>query len=381
MDSTENQETHSSKQMLDLEAHAKTMEAIRLLSGSLAHDFNNVLTSILGYSRMVIEDLESDTSDPEAMLADANQIQRAAGKGSQMCAQLAEFANMEKGFSVTCAFETFLDGAHVSVRDLIPEGVTLTWHLHGDPHKVRVDGMMILRLLRLLLENSVAAMPDGGEIQISTHPISDDDLAGRWGGAPPSVLLRVRDVGGGIDEEQLPHVFNPFYPFYRTQKLRGLGLSLVANIVHRHQGGMDLETGPEGTTFDIRIPLHQDEKDPGTSGESAPKHILVIDDDPNDLKLLSCILKPEGFAVKTASNGTDAATISHAHPSFDLVIVDHELISTTEDDFISSLKHQFPAMEVLFTEPFLEGEPGKTDFIQKPFRKRQLMEKISAALD
>jgi len=377
---------------------SQKMEAVGRLAGGVAHDFNNILTGILGYSDILLAEIPSDHSNSKFV----NEIHKAAKRAAALTNQLLAFSrkqimkpqvlhlndlirNLEK------MLERLL-GEDIELEAVLPEGL---WHVKADPSKID-------QVLMNLAVNARDAMPDGGKLVIETRNARlDTDYAKRHPGiAKPGdfVMFSVSDTGTGMDKETLSHLFEPFFTTKELGKGTGLGLSTVYGIVKQSGGYIWAYSEPDkGTCFKTYLPRVQEEKSPSSeicmhsSGSSKrySETILVVEDDVTVRSLVPLMLRQEGYIVLVASDGEEALRMFQNHDGrIDLVITDVIMPKMNGPELADSLTQLKPNLKVLFTSGYTSNiivhhgvlNPGVA-FLEKPLIMETLSRKIRQVLE
>ena len=377
---------------------SQKMEAVGRLAGGVAHDFNNILTGILGYSDILLAEIPSDHSNSKFV----NEIHKAAKRAAALTNQLLAFSrkqimkpqvlhlndlirNLEK------MLERLL-GEDIELEAVLPEGL---WHVKADPSKID-------QVLMNLAVNARDAMPDGGKLVIETRNARlDTDYAKRHPGiAKPGdfVMFSVSDTGTGMDKETLSHLFEPFFTTKEIGKGTGLGLSTVYGIVKQSGGYIWAYSEPDkGTCFKTYLPRVQEEKSPSSeicmhsSGSSKrySETILVVEDDVTVRSLVPLMLRQEGYIVLVASDGEEALRMFQNHDGrIDLVITDVIMPKMNGPELADSLTQLKPNLKVLFTSGYTSNiivhhgvlNPGVA-FLEKPLIMETLSRKIRQVLE
>ena len=372
---------------------SRKMESIGRLAGGVAHDLNNMLTPILGYTDMILLDVPMDDSHLDSLI----QIKEAAERARDLTRQLLAFSRKQMlemkvvnlGETV-CGFEKIL-------RRTIREDIELDIMIQDNAGNVMTDASQIERIILNLAVNAQEAMPSGGKLRIEVSNVFlDVEHAKKHPDARPGrhVLLSISDTGCGMDGETLEHIFEPFYT---TRALgTGLGLSTVYGIVKQHNGSILVNSRPErGTTVRIYFPRAEGDVTPRSAppiGETITtkgETILVVEDEEAVRKLAARILEKHGYHVLTASCGEEALeTVRSRTNRIDLLLTDiimPRIDGKTLYRKIAALRND---MRVLYMSGYTHDvianhgvvEKG-VHFIQKPFSFQTLTEKIREALE
>jgi PAS domain S-box-containing protein len=233
---------------------AHKMEAVGRLAGGIAHDFNNVLTAIFGYTDLLLEQLE----EGDEKRTDVEEIRRAADRAATLTRQLLAFSRRQMMQPRLIDLNAVAENVGRMLSRLVGTEVRVIFRPGPDLWPVRADPGQIEQVLVNLSVNARDAMPEGGDLVISTsnRTLGEDDVHGLPGLAPGEyVTMTVRDTGSGIPDAVKPHIFEPFFTTKAQGKGTGLGLATVYGIVKQSGGGIYVETdGTRGTAFTIYLP-------------------------------------------------------------------------------------------------------------------------------
>ena len=366
------------------EAHR--LEAVGRLAGGVAHDFNNMLTAIRGYSELL---RRNAVDDRQKRYVDA--LLGACLRAEQTTHQLLAFSRKQvlspKLLNLNDAITEVIQLLH----RVIGEDVVLVSLLCEEPCEVVVDPGQFTQIMLNLAVNSRDAMPKGGKLIIETRcvELNDDYVLKHVRVQPGSyVLLAVTDTGIGIPPEVLPHIFEPFFTTKEVGKGTGLGLATVYGIVKQSRGYVWVysEEG-QGTTFKIYLPRAV-KNAPGADrpGQSA-SNILVIEDDDQMRTVIAEQLKADGYHVLSAADGTEALQQCEAFEgNLDLLLTDVTSSRMSGDDLMGYFTIRYPEMVVIHMSGFSRAKleeahqiaPGAF-FLSKPFTAEQLRQTIRAA--
>ena len=241
---------HSEEQL----RQAQKMEAVGRLAGGVAHDFNNVLTAIFGYSDLLLEDLTLD--DPRR--ADVQEIRRSAERAAGLTRQLLAFSRKQVMQPRLLNLNDVIGNVQGLLRRLVGEDIEVQLELQKELTAVMADSGQIEQVLMNLAANARDAMPEGGRLDISTSNVHvEADSCDRPGLKPGHyALLLVHDTGTGMPDHVRAHIFEPFFTTKEQGKGTGLGLATVYGIVKQTGGGVYADSGEgQGTTFAIYLPV------------------------------------------------------------------------------------------------------------------------------
>ena len=300
---------------------AQKMEAVGRLAGGVAHDYNNILSVIIGYSELAMEKVGAE--DP--LQEDLKEIYTAANRSRDITRQLLAFARKETIAPKVLDLNETVENMLKILRKLIGEDIDLVWHPGKVLWPVLMDPSQLDQILANLCINARDAIADVGRITIETSPATiDADYCSEHAGFMPGdfVLLAVSDDGSGMDRETMENIFEPFFTTKGVGKGTGLGLATVYGIVKQNNGFINVYSEPgRGTTFRIYLPGHSGD----ISGKQTPvdeqvangkgETVLVVEDETSILKLAERILSGCNYNVLSAKNPSEALEIAHAHSS------------------------------------------------------------------
>lgn len=374
--------------------HSQKMEAVGRLAGGVAHDFNNILTTIRGYVELILRSLKPE--DP--LCTRLKVIEREAERASTLTRQLLTFGRRQAlELTAIDINETVLNlgkllertlGESIRLRTLEPGAFSMY---------VMADGSAIQQIILNLCLNARDAMPAGGELTLSTRAVIFNPAfvtLHPWAEPGHYVVLSVADTGVGMDKQTQERAFEPF--FTTKERGTGLGLSMVYALVRQHRGFIHLASEPEsGTTFEIYLPRilekpAQQESQP-TRGPLARRSetILVAEDEEAVRELLQSILEERGYTVLVASNGREALRVfNSANAAVQLVLLDMVMPEMGGIEVCKELRPRHPDLKFLFMSGYsLDGAKGEflrdthAEFIKKPFSSAEITLKVRQVLD
>jgi two-component system cell cycle sensor histidine kinase/response regulator CckA len=369
---------------------AQKMEAVGILAGGVAHNFNNLLMAIQGNASLMLMDLPEDHPHREKLLA----IQEAVKSGAELTRQLLGFARGGKYEVRPININTVVEEmAHLFGRTR--KEITIHKTLASDLWTVEADRGQMEQVLMNLFVNAADAMPRGGELFLETQNVELDEDYVRPFSAKPGKYVRisVTDTGVGMDEETQRRIFEPFFTTKSLGRGTGLGLATVYGIIKAHEGIITVYSKPgEGSSFHIYLPASPKEParefkfDEGIARGSGT--ILVIDDEPMILKVADHLLRALGYRVITASGGKEGLRIYRERGlEIDLVILDMIMPDMEGGEVFESLKRMNSQIKVLLSSGYsINGRAreilkrGCVGFLQKPFTLAELSQKVKDAL-
>jgi len=382
---------------LKLEAQlqqAQKMESIGRLAGGVAHDYNNMLGVIIGYTELALEKLEPESP----ILADLEEVQKAAVRSMNITRQLLTFARKQAIVPRVLDLNETIEGMLKMLRRLIGEDVDLNWRPASGLGPVNMDPAQVDQLLANLCVNARDAIENTGVITIETSNVVFDasDPLERESLAPGEyVLLAVSDTGCGMTKETMAQIFDPFFTTKGVGQGTGLGLATVYGIVRQNNGSISVysEVG-QGTTFKIFLPKHvgvrvaEDASALATPPMAAGETILLVEDEAALLRMGHAILRKLGYTVLPASSPREALRLAHEHATgIDLLMTDVVMPEMSGRELAEAVVAINPAIKCLYMSGYTADAIANkgvlnagVDFIQKPFSLRDLAFKINAAL-
>lgn len=375
---------------------AQKMESVGRLAGGVAHDLNNLLTPILGFGGLLVEDLQE--TDPHKEYV--RQIIQAAEKSRDLVRQLMAFGRRQvlefKPLDLNAVVEEF----EQLLRHTLHEDIAVQIVPGPSVPTVMGDMGQLEQVIMNLVVNAQDAMPEGGRLTIETGAADlDAAYAARHQGVIPGryAVLSVSDTGCGIDPETQEHIFEPFFTTKETGKGTGLGLATVYGIVKQHAGNVWVYSEQDkGTTFKVYLPAAAGSAGPVEKPEVVPvqhlrgtETILVAEDNAAVRSLAQGVLEQYGYHVLLAENGRMALSIIAGYDrQVDLLLTDVVMPEMNGRQLYANIARDHPAMKVLYMSGYTEnviGHRGVLDagvqFIQKPFTVEALAAKVRETLD
>jgi signal transduction histidine kinase/CheY-like chemotaxis protein len=373
--------------------HAQKMEAVGRLAGGVAHDFNNILTVILGWSDMILAKQNKDT----AVGRSAEEIRNAANRAAALTRQLLAFSRKQILQPRALDLNATIGELGGMLSRLLGDDIKLVSSLQPGIGMVKADPSQIHQVIMNLVVNARDAMPDGGTLVIETGTMRvDEEYCFEHVDFTPGVyvVLAITDSGQGMDEATKARIFEPFFTTKDPGKGTGLGLSTVFGIV-KQSGGHILvysEVG-HGTAFKILLPQVETVAEPETQTERMPSSgtetILLCEDDEQVRALVRSTLTANGYTVLEASSMPEAVLLTTRHTGrIHLLLTDVVLQQGNGGELATALQAALPEIKVLFMSGFTESgiltrgvlDPG-VRFLQKPFTPQDLCRKIREVLD
>jgi len=373
--------------------HSRKMESVGQLAGGVAHDFNNMLSVIVGYTEDLLEE------NPEGPIhQDLQQIQRAAERSAELTRQLLAFARRQTIAPRVLDLNRAVDSLLKILERLLGENLKLIWCPGAGPSRVRIDPAQVDQILTNLCVNARDAITGQGVVTIETaHAQLDEEYCRTHAEAIPGdfVVLTVSDNGSGIDREHLERIFEPYFTTKGTGSGTGLGLATVFGIVKQNRGRIQVysEEG-EGTTFRIYLPAEKGEVSPELSAGGKPgrktgsETVLVVEDEQALLALATRQLRRLGYTVLGAGIPTDALDLAREGGPIDLLVTDVIMPGMNGRELASILAEENPDLRTLFVSGYTANviaHHGVLDsgvcFLAKPFSIQDLAAKVREALD
>lgn len=373
---------------------SQKMDAVGRLAGGVAHDFNNMLTAIIGYCDQALNRIDGETP----LGRDIGEILKAAYRCANLTQQLLAFSRKQIMLPKVINLNDVVADMDNLLRRLVGENIRLESVQEKYLWNVKVDPGQIEQVIANLVINSRDAMPRGGKLTIETTNVELDDLysQGHENVSPGSyVRLTVSDTGCGMDAGTMARIFEPF--FTTKEKGTGLGLATAYGIVKQSGGSIDVYSEPGlGTTIKVYIPRVSEEAVAISRQSAAPfekpggsETILVVEDEELVRKLIQQTLVQYGYDVLDAGCGDEAIDVcSRRNATIHLLLTDVVLPDITGVELSKRLAVIRPAMKVIFMsgytsvgilqEGLLESD---VEFIQKPFTSESLARKIREVLD
>ncbi len=369
---------------------AQKMEAVGLLAGGVAHDYNNMLSVILGYTELALGKVDQS----ESLYTDLEEIYKAAMRSTEITRQLLAFARKQLINPEVVNLNHNVQSLLKMLERLIGEDISLAWYPEIGLNPIKMDPTQIDQLLANLCLNARDAIANVGRITIETkNVVIDAAYCAQHAGFLPGeyALLTVTDDGCGMDKDTLSHIFEPFFTTKGIGQGTGLGLSTVYGIVKQNNGFINVYSEPgNGTTFKIYLPWYAGqiverqgeiiEEIPLSNGEM----VLVVEDEPLLLNMDKRMLERLGYRVLTAGTPSQAIDLAKAHAGeIRLLITDVVMPEMNGRDLAEKLHSLYPHMKILFMSGYTAtviADRGVLDkglnFIQKPFSYKGLAIKV-----
>jgi two-component system, cell cycle sensor histidine kinase and response regulator CckA len=375
---------------------AQRMEAVGALGGGVAHEVNNMMAVVLGFSDFLLQDGRL----PAECLADVREIKKAADRAAVVTRQLLAFSRRAVNRQRSVELGAFVRDVEPVVRQLLGENRRLVVTQEASPW-VWVDSGQLEQVLINLALNSRDAMPSGGTVSLTiseaTLPVAVHGGEGTVIPAGWYATLIVRDTGDGMDPGTLRHLFEPFFTTKPVGEGTGLGLAAAHGIVMQNDGYITVASAPgKGAVFTVYLPalsladrVEPEGQPPGLRMD--PTHagatVLVVDDEPALRAVAARSLKQAGFRVLQAADGGDALELIDRHGAPELVLTDILMPGIGGVELVRRLRDRWPTLPILFMSGYSAEELGRRgatisegELIHKPFTPRGLVGLVAAAL-
>ncbi len=382
---------------MNLEAqlcHSQKMEAVGHLAGGVAHDFNNILTAIIGYGSLAKAKMEED--DPARY--DLEQILDSADRAVNLTRGLLAFSRKQIISPRLVDVNDIVKNIEKLVVRLIGEDIVPKIILTDKEVAVLADSGQIEQILMNLATNARDAMPEGGTLTIRTEPVvMDDEFVRAHGYGTPGnyALLSVKDSGRGMDQKTKENIFQPFFTTKEVGKGTGLGLSIVYGIVKQHNGYIECDSEPgKGTTFKIYLPVvrRDHEKTEAAARPAAPggtERILVAEDDVVVRRFMREMLTLHGYTVIEAADGEEAIAKFKEHQGrIQLLLLDVLMPGMSGKEVYDEIRNDGRDVKAIFMSGYTADiihKKGILDeglnFISKPVTPIELLKKVRETLD
>ncbi|MCB2200941.1 cache domain-containing protein [bacterium] len=375
---------------------SQKMEAVGRLAGGIAHDFNNLLTVIIGQSELMLlekEKIGEDTTHVDDVL-------KSAYRATELVGQLLAFSRHQVIVPVPMRINESLRHLSKLLHRTLGEDITLRLNLQDEVPCILADPPQLDQVILNLCINSRDAMPSGGELNVRTYLIPPDGKKNIIDGIlydSGVVVLEIEDSGIGIDEETLPHIFEPFYTTKLEKGGSGLGLSTVYGIVRKLNGQITVQSTPgEGTRFTLRFPaiLSKETKTSDIHSQEGVENggtesILVVEDDRNVRSITIRILRQFGYTVHAVEDPVKALDLVKKLPEpVDLLLTDMIMPGMNGFELMHKLRAIWPTTRLMMMSAYTPQQDGggkeenlTFGYLQKPFGPAALTRKVREILD
>ena len=371
------------------------IEALGRLAGSIAHDFNNILTTLLGYVSLVLQSDHLSRNDRQSLV----EIMHTVERGTALARQLFDFSFEKKEAYKAVNLNLVIQNMQKMLVQILGPNIGITMRLDQQLWSVHAEVSRLERIVTNFATNARDAMPRGGEFIIETiNTILDDNFCKNHPELKPGcyILLQVSDTGTGMPPEVVERIFEPFFTTKGKGKGLGLGLSSVFGIVRQFGGEIICysEAG-KGTTFKVYLPQSTEktvEEKPVLTVKDLPggsETILIIDDEIHIVSMLTQILSKIGYRVLSTTSASQALALCREYKgTINVALSDIIMPDMNGVDLMNMLRESQPKMKAIFMSGYTNnmavesaGMDKNMVFLQKPFTFEDLAGKIRATLD
>jgi two-component system cell cycle sensor histidine kinase/response regulator CckA len=369
---------------------SQKLEAVGRLAGGVAHEFNNLLTVILGYSQLLLNRIDRE----HPMHSGLDQIRESAGKAGILTRQLMAFSRRQSRQPGILDLNKVVAGMEKMLRRIIGDGIELVTKLSPELGLVHADPSQIDQVMMNLVLNARDAMPRGGTVTLETANVEVSEPEGAAGHrAGPYAMVAVTDTGEGIDDENRRHLFEPFFSTRGQGEGAGMGLSVVYGTIQQHGGFIRVTSEPgQGARFEVYLPHLRD-----LAGASVYEGtemggfetILVVDDEADVLRLIAETLRGSGYTVLETADSAEALEIAKRERlHVDLLLTDVMMPKVNGCELADAWRILHPDLKVLFMSGYQEAPMAdrrvfglEERLLLKPFSGVTLMQMVREALD
>ncbi len=399
-DITDRKKAEAERENLQLQLiHSQKMESVGRLAGGVAHDFNNMLGVIIGYTEMVMREI-----DPKLQIyAKLQEVDKAATRSAELTRQLLAFARKQTVNPQVLDLNHTVNGMLKMLRRLIGENIDIEWCPAACQTRIEMDPSQLDQILTNLCVNARDAIEGHGKITIETSNVtfSDPMDIARLDISPGQyVRLAVSDNGCGMDPATQERLFEPFFTTKQLGHGTGLGLATVYGIIKQNNGHINVNSQLGcGSTFNVFLPQYSgpeiESKEPhqplpeGTANTGGNETILLVEDELMLLELSKEFLSEFGYRVLTADSPQKALKLAEQHHGdIDLLVTDVIMPGMNGKQLATQLTTRYPAIKLLFMSGYTANviiNQGVLDadanFLHKPFNSRDIIQKVREVLD
>ena len=398
-DVTERQAAEAEKRELeDRLRQGQKLESLGRLAGGVAHDFNNILTAILGHAELVRDFCKPGVTMSDGLYGSVEEILRAGQQAADLTGRLLAFSRQQILRPRVVDPAEVLIGLERMLQRLIREDIEIVLDLSSDAGSILVDGGQLEQVIINLVVNAVDAMPEGGLLTLRTERVEVDrtHVTLHPGATEGSyVRISVTDTGHGMDEKTQHRIFEPFFTTKDPGKGTGLGLASTHGIVQQSGGHIHVSSQPDkGTTLELYFPIVAGEsEEPQVTVHpqsiAGTESILVCDDDAAIRSVAERSLTAHGYRVRTAANAQEAQeTLAASEGPLDLLITDLIMPGINGKELAEKIRQDHPGLPVLFASGYTadiildqSALPPHTEFLPKPFTSQDLLQRVRQLLE
>jgi signal transduction histidine kinase/ActR/RegA family two-component response regulator len=374
---------------------SQKMEAVGRLAGGVAHDFNNILTAILGYSDFILRDGYTGKTEEYA-----TEIKKAAERAAALTRQLLAFSRKQMLQPKVLDLNAAIAGMEGMLRRLIGENISLSTLPGRNLGRVKADLGQIEQIIMNLAVNARDAMREGGSLTIETGNVTFDEASvAQYAGLSPGsyVMLAITDTGHGMTKDVMGHLFEPFFTTKGLGLGTGLGLATCYGIIKQSGGHITVYSEPgQGSTFRIYLPRvdqasdSQAKRDMPADMPRGSETILIVEDEISVRRMTALTMRELGYTILEACNGKDALRVVQEHNGdrIDFVITDVTMPEMGGAELAHELAVLQPETKILFVSGYTENtivHKGNVDagieFLSKPYMPSALARKVREILD
>ena len=375
---------------------SQKLETIGKLAGGIAHEFNSILTAIIGQSELLLADLPAGSKAANS----AVEIRKAAGRAATLTRQLLAYGRKQILQPEILDLNSVLTGMETTLRHLVGRSTEVIIVPVAGLKPVKADAGQIEQVIMNMVINAHDAMPNGGKLTLETANVSFDlDSLGRYVElkAGDYVMLAISDTGSGMTELVMARVFDPFFSTKGVGQGTGLGLATSYGIIKQSGGHISVYSEPgRGTTFKIFLPQVEPDDEAAVPRLAPPnlpsgtETILLVEDDPALREMAATLLRRLGYTVFSAANGIEALSLRQQRDigHIDLLFTDVVMPHMSGKELADRIRALFPPTRILFTSAYTENaivHQGALDrgvsLLQKPFTPSALAHKVRELLD
>jgi PAS domain S-box-containing protein len=374
---------------------SQKLESVGRLAGGVAHDFNNMLAVIRGYTELLIESVPPGAP----MYEELEEIRRAAERSAEVTRQLLAFARKQVVVPRLLDLNATVEGTLKMLGRLIGEDIKLVFEPQEGLPQVRIDPSQVDQVLANLCVNARDAIDGGGRITLSTTTVEiDAERCGPWENLAPGTFVRLtaRDTGSGIPADVIGHVFEPFFTTKEVGQGTGLGLATVYGIARQNGGFVEAESPPgEGAAIHLYFPAVGVVAGQSTYPAVTPapprgrqETLLVVEDEPAVLRLCCDLLRRLGYRTLAAASPEEALRLAVIHGAeIRLLVTDVVMPAMNGADLATAIRLRLPQLPCLFMSGYTpetiarHGLEARGVFIQKPFDFQTLAARVRTALE